>query len=921
MADGEVLIESKLNTKGVSKGAKEIDAELQDLAKTAEKAADNVEDSFDDAGKSMKDLFKANVSANLVVDALKAIGEAALEVAKQSIEAAADIQASNAQFEQTFKGVENTARKSLKAISKETGIAATRMQDSFTKIFAFTKSAGADTETAMNISERALRAAADSAAYYDVSIEEATETLQSFLKGNYENDAALGIAATETTRNTKANELYAKSFNELSESQKVDVLLAMVEAGNEASGALGQAARESDAWTNVMGELQESWRQLLGVLGSPIIENLTPIIQGITRALQKMAEVTAEENLADGMESFRESIVDIESEFNTTSEAIDRSAALAETYAEKLRALEAAGLTTAESQREYANIVALLNDLYPELNLQLDEQTGLLDENSRAQLESLDAIKKKAQYTAKEQKYTAALEAQADAILAVQEAEKELIAVQSERQTIEAQLTASSGRTMEELIPLYYDASTALALLTREEYDMLQQVMKLTREEEGLNEEIRKGNETIAEQDTQLQTLNAELGEAAAGLGDVATAEGEAAAAAEEAAAAQEKLIAQYMEAKEAARDSIDSQIGYFDEISLKSDTSAQKIVENWRKQQEAFSSYSTNLQKAVDMGLDQTLVQQFADGSTESMIYLDALVNDSGLSVDEINTQWAELNQVRDTTAGVMAGIQENLTVVTGQIGESVDQMVTQVSTSAPTALSDASNAIQNTVLIPLQESATTTGEAIGEAFDDAANTMRTAWEDTGTWFDSNVASPVKESMEDISQTGASMWADMESETAAAWDAMVKTVESSIRKMQSSIDGLKGKTVDINFNKTGNGASYASASYSGYDGEAYSPAAYTAIPNIPYLATGAVIPPRAPFLAMLGDQRNGTNIEAPLDTIKQAVSEVMGTGGIEVETRVVFEGTMGQLIRMLYPEIKSEARRKGSSLATEVME
>lgn len=48
---------------------------------------------------------------------------------------------------------------------------------------------------------------------------------------------------------------------------------------------------------------------------------------------------------------------------------------------------------------------------------------------------------------------------------------------------------------------------------------------------------------------------------------------------------------------------------------------------------------------------------------------------------------------------------------------------------------------------------------------------------------------------------------------------------------------------------------------------------------NIPKLATGAVIPPNAPFMAMLGDQRHGTNIEAPLDTIKQAVREVVGNG------------------------------------------
>ena len=46
---------------------------------------------------------------------------------------------------------------------------------------------------------------------------------------------------------------------------------------------------------------------------------------------------------------------------------------------------------------------------------------------------------------------------------------------------------------------------------------------------------------------------------------------------------------------------------------------------------------------------------------------------------------------------------------------------------------------------------------------------------------------------------------------------------------------------------------------------------------NIPYLASGAVIPPNAPFLAMLGDQRHGTNIEAPLSTIQEAVAQVIG--------------------------------------------
>ena len=50
----------------------------------------------------------------------------------------------------------------------------------------------------------------------------------------------------------------------------------------------------------------------------------------------------------------------------------------------------------------------------------------------------------------------------------------------------------------------------------------------------------------------------------------------------------------------------------------------------------------------------------------------------------------------------------------------------------------------------------------------------------------------------------------------------------------------------------------------------------HVSAPQIPYLAQGAVIPANREFLAVLGDQSHGTNVEAPLDTIKQAVAEVM---------------------------------------------
>jgi hypothetical protein len=103
--------------------------------------------------------------------------------------------------------------------------------------------------------------------------------LQSFLKGNYENDAALGLSATETTRNAAANELYGKSFNDLSEAQKQLTLLKMVEDANALSGALGQSARESDTWTNQTGNLKQAWTDFTATIGERFLPIAVSVVQ------------------------------------------------------------------------------------------------------------------------------------------------------------------------------------------------------------------------------------------------------------------------------------------------------------------------------------------------------------------------------------------------------------------------------------------------------------------------------------------------------------------------------------------------------------------------------------------------------------------------------------------------------------------
>ena len=84
---------------------------------------------------------------------------------------------------------------------------------------------------------------------------------------------------------------------------------------------------------------------------------------------------------------------------------------------------------------------------------------------------------------------------------------------------------------------------------------------------------------------------------------------------------------------------------------------------------------------------------------------------------------------------------------------------------------------------------------------------------------------------------------------------------------------------------------------------------------QLPQLATGAVIPPNAAFAAVLGDQKSGRNIEAPEKLIRQIVrEETEGISGGQNIT-VQFGGTMGELIRVLRPEIQKEDKRVGKSL------
>ena len=78
-------------------------------------------------------------------------------------------------------------------------------------------------------------------------------------------------------------------------------------------------------------------------------------------------------------------------------------------------------------------------------------------------------------------------------------------------------------------------------------------------------------------------------------------------------------------------------------------------------------------------------------------------------------------------------------------------------------------------------------------------------------------------------------------------------------------------------------------------------------VPQIPMLARGAVIPANRQFLAVLGDQRNGNNLEAPESLLRKIVREEAGGSRYEFIARLDR--------RTLFDEVITEAKlRKGQT-------
>ena len=150
--------------------------------------------------------------------------------------------------------------------------------------------------------------------------------------------------------------------------------------------------------------------------------------------------------------------------------------------------------------------------------------------------------------------------------------------------------------------------------------------------------------------------------------------------------------------------------------------------------------------------------------------------------------------------------------------------------------------------------------------------NGITTAWASVKQW--------ISDAVESIKRVFTNAWNSLKTTTATIWKGIANAVKGPINGIIGFINGMISGIV------SGVNAVIGVLNSLHFSIPKWVPAlggktfgfdiGYLSAPRIPMLAKGAVLPPNQPFLAMVGDQKHGTNIEAPLETIQEAVALVM---------------------------------------------
>lgn len=158
-------------------------------------------------------------------------------------------------------------------------------------------------------------------------------------------------------------------------------------------------------------------------------------------------------------------------------------------------------------------------------------------------------------------------------------------------------------------------------------------------------------------------------------------------------------LCQAYDDAYLAARESIDGQIGLFQEMVVEAEMSVAEMQGAWESQIQYLTTYADNIKKAMDFGLDEALIAELSDGSEESAAQLDTIISkveelggttsEAKKFVDDFNAKFQEVETAKDEFAETVADMEtdftEKMQALEDQLNTTIDNM--NMETDAATA------------------------------------------------------------------------------------------------------------------------------------------------------------------------------------------------------------------------------------------
>ena len=484
-------------------------------------------------------------------------------------------------------------------------------------------------------------------------------------------------------------------------SQLAPVLEELASGATTAVGGLAELLETCPAITAVLAGLTTAAGALtMAFAGFQILKTIKPLlidfgaalaatpagaaavaIAGVAAALGTLA--AHYKNAATGASGLNSELRQIDGKYRQSAIEITATATAAGELIDRLAGLEAQEAMTEGEAALYAQTVEQLKTLLPELNIELDEQTGLLAGGTDALAMNTEAWKENALARALQEKYQDVLEGQAQAM--IDAAEKQLayndaLAACTEIELQMQEVAAELQRINADSTLTYEEKAAKIAELTNQ-MDLLAAGQETAAD--SLNTQkgaLEDAQAKVEEFDQELEHLTDTQNTLTGANEDGSESMKLITASAENVIDSMSSLQEAYDASCEKARKSIDEQIGLFEKMSDESETSISELIDALNSQVSYLDSYAENIKKAVEMGVDEGLVQKLSDGSNESAKILAAIVKDGGDRIGELNDALTKVEEGKDTFSDTVAQMETDfngkMEELVGDYNEAIDKM-----------------------------------------------------------------------------------------------------------------------------------------------------------------------------------------------------------------------------------------------------